>query len=234
MQLASLSRLFDATGGLIWHARALRSRRSLWRPFLDEVSSFLDQAPPGHQNLVLVGPSAGWCLSDKFLQNFGSITCIDPDPLAPILFNFVHGAALRRSRAKLIWIDADFFADPLLYLGQAEDQLVLFCNVAGQLFLNSQSQVEVEARLASIPNILSGYNWGSFHDLLSAPIQQALPARRLSSKLDGERVISDYGQGGTWLDHWTANFLPAEVPRVIIPWQLKPKRLHLVEAGWVS
>ena len=237
MQISSLSGLFDITGGLFWHARALRFRHRLWRPFRENIKDFLGSAhktnSKPHSTLVLIGPSAGWCLTDEFLINYKQIICIDPDPLAPILFNLVHGKALRRAKVKVSWRRADFFADPQGQLMGLEDPLILFCNVAGQFFLQNHPEEHVKYVLSQMKYVLSNKDWGSFHDLYSAPLRRDLPMRIYSSRPDGKSLLMDYGLTGAWLDHLTGEFLPQALERRIIAWQLKPERVHLVEAGWV-
>jgi hypothetical protein len=234
MQISSLSRLFDISGGLIWHARALRSRQKLWRSFRESVTQFLESAPGQHQTLVLIGPSAGWCLPDVFITKFEKIICIDPDPLAPFLFGWLHGHSVRQVGTQLIWRHADFFSDPARQLDGLSDPLILLCNVAGQLFLQKGKARAIESELASLKHILSKYDWGSFHDLLSAPIMRDLPVRSYATRPVGEKLLKDYGLSGVWLDHLTGELLPQLNARMILPWQLKPDRLHLVEAGWVK
>ena len=234
MQISSLTRLFDISGGLIWHARALRFRRRLWRPFRDNIRHFLELAPQPHQTLVLIGPSAGWCLPDAFLAKYSHILCIDPDPLAPLLFDLLHGKALRQAQVTLSWREEDFFADPQRQVQGLPDPLILFCNVAGQIFLQNHSERQVEQLLGQMKLVLSGLDWGSFHDLFSAPIRQDLPMRLYSAQPEGESLLRDSGLSGAWLDHLTGELLPQANERRIIPWQLKPDRLHLIEAGWVK
>jgi hypothetical protein len=245
MQISSLPRLFDISGGLIWHARALRFRNQLWRPFRENIRQYLQAAPKHnsnshrnfdqkpHQTLLLIGPSAGWCLTDDFLTVYPQIICIDPDPLAPLLFDWVHGKALRKANVSLSWREEDFFADPQRHLEGLADPIILFCNVAGQLFLQDRPSNHVEEVLVHMKHVLSGMDWGSFHDLFSAPISQDLPMRLYPSKPEGQKLLTDYGLSGAWLDHLTGELLPKGNERLIIPWQLKPDRLHLVEAGWV-
>ena len=46
-----------ASGGLIWHLRALRYRNSLWQPFRQTVQAWLESWQPPTDKLLIVGTS---------------------------------------------------------------------------------------------------------------------------------------------------------------------------------
>ena len=64
------SGLVSPTGGLIYHWRAWRYRRSLWRPFIEPLAIWLADWTPAERALLLVGPSAGYCLPAALLERF--------------------------------------------------------------------------------------------------------------------------------------------------------------------
>ncbi len=229
-----LSAKADRTGGFFWHMRALVARRSLWVPFREEVESWLAGWTPPHRKLLLVGPSAGWCLPDSFLTRFEEITAVDIDPFAKPLFSLLHGRALRRAGVRLSWSQTDFFADPAHVLHAHPDATVLFCNVAGQRCVQTRDSAAVEQEMLRLRALLQGRSWASFHDLLSAETHETRQARHLAQQMSAYDLLSSYGLGGEWFDHLTGQLLPPNSPRRIMPWRINRGRLHLIEAGWVE
>ena len=224
----------DRTGGLFWHMRALVARRSLWAPFRVGVEDWLASWTPPSDELLLVGPSAGWCLPDAFLTRFARLQAFDIDPAAQPLFRWVHGGALRRAGAALSWTQADFFADVAGILAAHPAAAVLFCNVAGQRCIQTPDSQAVEAEMMRLQQLLTGRSWASFHDLLSGRASVVLPSRPLAGRMDARDLIASYGLGGEWYDHSTGSLLPQGVQRRILPWRFQRDRLHLIEAGWVE
>lgn len=224
----------DRTGGFFWHMRALVARQSLWAPFRREVEVWLADWKPASRKLLLIGPSAGWCLPDSFLTRFDHIDAVDIDPSAPRLFGLVHGRALRRAGVSLAWSNASFFDDPASVLAAHPQAAVLLCNIAGQRCIQLRDPSAVEAEMLRLRALLQGRAWASFHDLLSANISDAPPVRRLSRAMGAHALLSSYGLGGEWFDHLTGALLPEDAPRRIMPWRFKRTRLHLIEAGFVE
>ncbi len=228
----------DLTGGLYWHMRALVARQRLWAPFRAELDDWLTGWAPPVRSLLLVGPSAGWCLPDHFLARFDKLHAVDIDPAAQSFFRLLHGGALRRAGAELSWARRDFFADPVSVLAAYPDAAVLFCNVAGQRCVQVRDPVAVEAELSRLQGLLQGRSWASFHDLLSgksggksgiAPASLHLPQH-----MGAHELLASCGLGGEWYDHLTGQLLPQTAPRRILPWRFNRGRLHLIEAGWVE
>lgn len=224
----------DLTGGLAWHLRALVARHWLWAPFRAQLEAWLIGWSPPTRMLLLVGPSAGWCLPDNFLTRFDHLHAVDIDPAAEPLFRLLHGGALRRAGADLSWSRMDFFADPAGVLAAHPEAAVLFCNVAGQRCVQVRDPLAVEAEMAALQGLLRGRDWASFHDLLSARTLVAPPARSLSGHVGAHELLASLGLGGEWFDHLTGCLLPPDAARRILPWRFKRRRLHLIEAGWVE
>jgi len=224
----------DRTGGLFWHLRALVARRFLWAPFRAGVEDWLATWTPPCDELLLVGPSAGWCLPDSFLTRFSRLQAFDIDPAAQPLFRLLHGRALRRAGVSLAWTQADFFADIPAILAAHPNAAVLFCNVAGQRCIQTPDAGAVEAEMVLLQGLLRGRNWASFHDLLSGHASLDLQQRKLDGRMGARDLIASYGLGGEWYDHSTGQLLPQGVPRRILPWRFQRGRLHLIEAGWVE
>ena len=224
----------DLTGGLFWHMRALVARRSLWAPFRADLESWLAEWSPAGATLLLVGPSAGWCLPDTFLTRFERLHAVDIDPAAQPLFRLLHGQRLRRAGVALSWSQGDFFADPASVLAASPGAAILFCNVAGQRCVQLRNADAVEAEMAAMKGLLAGRSWASFHDLLSGDANAAPPALQLRQHMGAHELLGALGFGGEWFDHLTGGLLPQKSPRRILPWRFNRGRLHLIEAGWVE
>ena len=224
---------FRQTGGLRWHARALKNWR-LHEPFRREVHAFLAHWQPPTADVVLVGPSAGWSLPSSFLSRFSRLTFIELDRAAPLFFRLRHGRILRANERSSRWILGDFTVHLRPVIEAQPGCAVLFCNVLGQLGLE---RADYESQLAVLPQSLSGHPWASFHDRFSTAIAQsqlpALDAFSTDQPLDA-RALQNLGLTGQWTDHGTGQLLMPGVMRRYIPWQITSRRFHWVEAGSVG
>jgi hypothetical protein len=224
---------FRKTGGVRWHARALRYRR-LHGPFRSHVGEFLEAWQPQANRLVLVGCSAGWFLPGSFLSRFRSLTCIELDRAAPHCFQLLHGRHLSRAGTSMRWILQDFI-DCLPSVLQADTEAaVLFCNVLGQL---GMERADFDRQLATLPSRLEGRPWASFHDRFSTTRRHAAlrQARAFSSSVALDAAgLQRLGMTGEWIDHGTATVLPEHGLRMYFPWHISPTRFHWIEAGAIS
>lgn len=214
------------SGGLRWHGRAFLRHRTLWAPFRNALSTFLERWQPSSRSLILVGPSAGWCLPDAFLRRFDRIIAVDPDGWARLLFRRLHPDAQLAE-----WIRGDFFVEAPDLLAKEPDAAVLFCNVLGQLRFAGFEEAVIADRLKSLPSLLDGYPWASFHEVFSGETELTPRALSLAGASLGEALLRQLGLSGQWLDHGAGAALPKTVPRDIVPWRFAPERLHLVEMG---
>lgn len=214
------------SGGFFWHTRAIYRRNRLWKPFRDALERFLSAWQPKTRSLILVGPSAGWCLPTSFLVRFDRITAVDPDLLAPLLFRHLHPEA--RITA---WLRDDFFHCGADLLTREPDAAVLFCNVLGQLRFSGLDEREVVGRIASLAPLLVGRPWASFHEILSGETPVTPRALPLAGPPHHEALLRQLGLSGEWLDHGAGDVLPKNAQRDIVPWRFAPGRIHLVEMG---
>lgn len=221
-----MSRKPDRSGGLNWHLRAFWRQRALWQPFRKALADFLDQWHPDATRLILVGPSAGWCLPDPWLNRFQAVTAIDPDPWAAPIFRRLHPKVRLES-----WIRGDFFAEGPDLLKAQPKAAVLFCNVLGQLRFSGLDGRDVQARIAQIGALLAGHPWASFHEIMSCASAANPPPLLLLHAQEHRALLQQLGLSGEWLDHEAGSTLPVANPRVIVPWRFAPDRLHLVEMG---
>lgn len=234
--------LFTLSGGLVYHARALRHRAGLWTPFREALADWLVENLPVAEELILVGPSAGHCLPVAHLSRFRRVLALEPDPLARRLL------ALRLRGPQLVFEHRDLLVQPLLSGGSGLDVLlarrpraaVLFCNLLGQLQLELPDEAQAVFRAAlrrRVLPLLAGRSWASFHDRWSLdrgpdqPTPTSLAFERLPS--DEELGVACFGAAGapvSVLDHGTSGLFPDGLPRRYFAWQITPLALHVVEA----
>ena len=246
------SSLISASGGLLWHAKAILRYRSLWSDFTNRIERFLldwkaDMAlGPGPQpkGLLLLGPSGGWCLPTKgFVDAFSEEIAVDPDPAARAIFRRrfkpndtqpAHtGGAL-----SLTWVASTFERVLPALLIRHPHHAVLFCNVLGQLRYQDKKTLErIEFELGQIKLTLAGRHWASFHDRISGEAKstnlQELEFFSASTVTTNE-LAKRVAKGGEWLDHLTESVLPAQAARRFMAWPIGQERIHWIEAGWVE
>ena len=241
----------DTTGGLRWHWRAFWRRRR-WRDTTRLIADWLDTTTPASTHLLLIGGSAGWMMSGRWLQRFSRIDLIDVDPYAPRLFRFNHGSALRESGTELNYVQADGIAGLDALLDAHPQATLFFDNVLGQHLYRVRSIERAEADLAGIAAKLAGRDWGSVHDLYSGPADPlALPVSPQMSfdalrdtdglVIDGlrgtplhKRLLAQVGGQPDWMDHLTSELFPVGAHSRLIAWPFLPTYAHWLQAGWVS
>jgi hypothetical protein len=206
-----LAHLLDASGGLGYHLRALGGRRR-WAPFIGEVAGWLQAWQPPRDELVVVGPSAGYTLDAAFLARFRRITALEPDPLARYL--------LGRRFPAFAFDDLDCLMDaegPARLAARFPRSAILFANVLGQV----RDAAAMPALAAALRAALAEHRWASYHDLLSAPQRPraALPptlAAAGDAAALARRLWADQAVAVT--DHGTAGLLPG--PARLALWDL--------------
>ena len=228
--------LFIPSGGPVWHWRALW-RLWRWAGFKSELARHLENWRPPSDRLLLMGPSAGWCLPSAFLARFKTIDAVDIDPLAPLLFRFNHGLALARSGTSLTFHKLNLFREFDSILKAYPEHAILFSNVLGQHLFHDEDQARAQATIEAIKLSLYNRYWASFHDRLSGayPPGKTLPIAQTSPRaVESATLASNLGLSGQWLDHLTVNVLPDETERHLILWPLLADWLHIVEFGSVE
>lgn len=188
--------LFDPTGGLIYHLRALRHRHQRWAPFHAAVAAWLNDWQPARRQLVIVGPSAGYALPLGFFARFDSVVALEPDPLA----RWRLGRRPDATKLQFDTLDCLNSPDGLGHLAaRFPDAAVLFSNVLGQV------TAPLEDWSSLLKRHLSTQPWASYHDVIStrsAPRPAApasvqtdtdLPTLLARFWLDQELEIVDHG-----------------------------------------
>jgi len=246
-----LPKSLDTSGGLRWHVRALW-RRSQWRDTTRRIADWLDTTQPASRHLLLIGGSAGWMMSGRWLQRFSRIDLIDLDPYAHRLFRWNHGRALRESGTELHIAAFDALESLESLLRQHPDATIFFDNVLGQHLFRVRQIERTEADLARITKQLKGRDWGSVHDLFSGPTDPlklpAVPITQFNAVRDANGWVSE-GLSGTplhvrmlaqvagvpdWVDHLTSELFPVGTHSRLIAWPFLPEYAHWLQAGWVA
>ncbi len=246
-----MSAVRDITGGLRWHWRAFW-RRHQWHTTTQLIADWLDTTQPASDQLLLIGGSAGWMMSGRWLQRFARIELVDIDPYAPRLFRFNHGRALRESGTVLNFIQTDGLAGLDALLDAHPHATLFFDNVLGQHRHRVSSIERAEADLAGIAARLSGRDWGSVHDLFSGPADplsvpvpaqwrfdavreaRGLVADGLSGTPLHRRLLAQVGGQPDWMDHLTSELFPVGARSRLIAWPFLPTYAHWLQAGWVA
>lgn len=227
-------RFWHASGGLLWHWRAWHHGHR-WQVFRTDIAGLLQAWDPAERALLLIGPSAGWTLPEDFVQRFDTVSAVEPDPLARLLFT------RRFTGVSPLWLNIDAFADGGLeaLLAQCPGHAVLFCNVAGQVLPDDADTAA--RRCEALREALADRTWASYHDLVSLDTatdpgpgpdrEEGLRWHLADSTL--EEILGSHGRRGRveLLDHHTAS-LARGLISCTLPWPLHPGRLHLVQ--WVA
>jgi hypothetical protein len=232
-------------GGVVYHLRARRFRRTLWAPFEQALSTWLEAWEPCSDSVLLVGPSAGYCLADRFLARFRDVLVLEPDPVARLIL----ARRLARLRVRRVRTCAeDLLVRGLLgpgrdlgaLLDEDETRAVVFCNLLGQVrFLLPDEAFDAWAdafRTRVVP-ALASRSWVSFHDRVSGELAPALGAGAVSAGVLDERALVTRfyaaprdSQGTVELvDHLTGALWPSWLARRYFAWEVVPGRFHLIE-----
>ena len=219
-----------SSGGIIYHLRALlhgKKSDSLWASHRDQVKAFLSLWNPPEKNLLVVGTSGGYSIPKEFLERFTTITAVEPDSFARVIFE-------RRFGMKPKWVtqEIDFRNLDSLKALVAPDTAVLFTNLLGQL--SFPRAVETKRKLKEV---LSQSSWASYHDALSGEHLE------FDTELSEKYRQASLAQMKTWIypkikggtleinAHQGPDLFASEPGNQFLYWQwrITPKRTHLIE-----
>ncbi len=222
-----------------WHLRAsLAGRR--WARTMTQIEDWLLGGPQGHDQLILLGASAGWMMPQSFLARFVEISCIDFDWLGRILFKRRFAHLFKNGDRRLSYQLGDAHALLPRLLRAQPRALVLFDNLLGLDTLYTRDLTLTQQRLSALKVLLMGRNWGSVHDRLSGPAGPFLhrpPAavpHITGTPLSENALIQSIHGWGRWLDHSTSSVFPAGFPSRFIAWPIVSGRWHWLEAAWIT
>jgi hypothetical protein len=211
--------LTHPSGGLVYHWRAARDRNGLWRPFRDQIATWLAEWQPTPRHLVLIGPSAGYTLNPGFLARFDRVSALEPDGLACIL--------LRRRYPAIRFDFHPALGQPEALLRQFPGAAYLFCNLLGQAWTSTAAEQWRPALEAA----LAGRSWASYHDIVSTTRPpDRTDAIDLAALGDPDDLLERFWVRGELSvdDHGTYGLFP-DLPRRYALWQIGPGRFHLIE-----
>lgn len=225
-------KLFNPTGGLVYHLRARRYHDSLWAPFRQQIAQFLDDWQPREKELLILGPSGGYTLPTDFLERFDKVHLSDPDPWAPFFFRKNHpGVNTSWSRNNLIFKSKKFAPELLNDHIKNQNVAVLFSNLLGQLPLVADSS-GLQGWWTALQPELNRRSWASYHDLFSFPQYAALPSSLPQTPV--VPLLVDWAIRAQkpleLTDHGTSELFPNSL--ATWTWHLSPRRTHIV--GGVS
>jgi hypothetical protein len=223
--------MLNPAGGLRYHWRARRHARR-WSTFVEPLAQWLEEWRPDAESLLLVGPSAGWCLPDAVLSRFARIDVLEPDPIARVIL----ARRVRRLGRHIRAHDRDYLTgDPARCAELRRDfprHAILFCNVLGQVrFLRPALEDEERNRVwkQALMAALDGGAWASFHDRLSGRLVPRLDVTGDAAMSDDDLAAAFYDGDGELITHGTDGLFPG-LSRRYFAWELIPGWHHLIEA----
>jgi len=241
------------SGGLKWHLRAFLNRKK-WGLLKNGLNTELADWQVSKNELLLVGPSAGWTLPNAYLNQFSRIHAIDLDPLAKRLFLTNHPLL----KNKLHWQTADYLEQLPQWLSDPKNTNtpLLFCNTLGQRGLHTENLDQTLADFSKIQGWVKNHDWFSYHDRLSFQLPKHSNAHRIVKELSD--TASQLKQTGTLptellltalrlaelrstqglqleiTDHCTEHVLPSACSRSYQAWPMTPRSIHIIEMGFSS
>ena len=223
-----------------WHLRAWRAQ-ARWQRTRGAIADWLSLAPPGFDDLLVFGASAGWMMDDAFLSRFRRIDAVDFEWAAGPLFRLRHAHVIRGHRIEVRFHRVEALSGLEQMLALRPQALVLFDNVLGQYTLTCRDIVRAERTLGGLKARMKGRTWGSVHDAISGPGRLlALDEEPAPMHLPAQAPWPDHqltdlvGGRDAWRDHLTRAVLPADAPSVMMAWQLTPGYWHWLQAGWTG
>lgn len=236
----------NLTGGPAWHWQAWRSQKA-WAPTVDALETWLlaQTSDTPRSSLVLIGASAGWMMSSKWLCQFKEVHTYDIDPMAAPLFRWRHGKKLRAQNIELQCHTQNALTDLPALLAIHPKACVFFDNLLGQLRFNCTDIHEVEQNIARIVKAMNGREWGSVHDRMSGQVSGTLPLQpkpdtpwpQTKGHLEPEQAqkwLHRLQAQSPWLDHLTGKVFGKDTPIYNLAWAFKPNYWHWLQAGWVK
>ena len=241
--------LTNAAGGLAYHWLALRQRRALWTPYRLAVATHLRAWAPLEQELVLIGPSAGWNLDSEFLMRFQLVHAIEPDPLARWLLrrrfplvrwqmatrDYFDPAAPQGWTANLASLFSDYPSQALLFFGFLGQMVVLHPDAVAQ---EQGTGVVATAAFRRWKSALQGHlaqrSWCSLHDRWvghSAPKPEALSTDGATLARESSDPMHLWPRGAHVVDVFTDGLVPNQ-NRQLLLWRRMPDRWHAMELAW--
>lgn len=234
----------NLTGGIHWHWRAWRAGAQ-WDATRTDIETWLLGQTSASDQLIMIGASAGWMMSDMWLSRFKTVDTWDIDPFAAILFKWRHARVLSQQGVQLRCHTGDAITLLPQLLNEHPKATIFFDNVLGQIRFQTHTIAQAEKRLQTITRALRGRTWGSVHDRMSGPVERAWMDASLPSAqtvLSGDpnegthtqQWLGQLGAKSPWLDHLTGNIFVPGTAITNIAWPMQSAYWHWLQAGWVK
>ena len=241
--------LLSKSGGLLYHFKARSYSQTIWGPYINNVYSWLDAWKPKKDKLLLIGPSSGYSISNRFLNRFKHIDAIEIDPLARLLFSYSHDK-------KIHWDKQDYFKfssnnnfnESFNKISEKyADHAILFCNFLGQVsFLISNNEDRFLNFESALQEFVKERSWASYHDIFSINAK-AKPI--MIGDVSHVNLTVDINKNNVQFAKWLQNFIePPKNHEVVVndhktfnffektkninyfAWELQPRQTNIIEA----
>lgn len=206
---------------------------------MNQIEDWLMESPSGHEELVVLGASAGWMMSPIFLTRFRRVVCVDLDWLGGLLFRTRFRRLFSPLGRRLHYQLGDAHVLLPKLLCSYPKALILFDNFLGLDSLYTRDLEFTQNRMSALKILLRGRAWGSLHDRLSGPAPvfpdhpPCVMHHRTGTEIPEIDLIRSLGGSGQWLDHTTATVFPDGLRSCLIAWPITLERWHWLEAAWV-
>jgi len=221
-------KFLNSAGGLSYHWRAFKYAHSLWRDTRQQLKNWLEDWDIEYDEILLIGPSAGYTLPTEWLARFKTKWAIEPDPVARTLFEHRFG--------KTKWVNRPLYPENHLsrLVAEFKDSPILFCNILGQVPLLYRRQIlkepqSFESWKTSLQTNLQKRFFASYHDLYSSQQDFEVMAHETSADLNFGS-LARWPMGAEIIDHQISDLFKNFPHRRFIKWSLTPRHHHLLEA----
>ncbi len=237
----------NPAGGLFYHYCALKYRHSRWKTFREPLNEWLLEWDFEHEDLLIVGSSGGYSLSDAFLMRFKSITIIEPDPIARFIFlkRFEKmGIPIHHDPEDYFSPEKNDFQPSRLqdFFKKYQTHSIVFSNLLGQfphLFPKAAERESFKFWKKILRRELDQrFSWLSYHDRISSRYEFKLSVNIMKSSQDFTN--SELVESLEWAnqspraiqigDHQTGDLFQGMERRYFV-WRIFPGQCHLVEGA---
>lgn len=221
--------LLNPAGGLRYHFTASVRKKS-WQNFKNELNEWMMNWNPKSESVVLVGPSAGYLITDEFLKKFKQIEAWDIDPLAPVLFKKQH------PKIKVKWKKKDWFKTFLMANQKPNlNTAYVFTGILGQLSFLVKDDQEYDKVFKALNEFLSDTPFLSFHDrwVSHQSFKKPHPNALMSTEtLDIPKIIKhfwEYSEDQVIEEHELGKLYRHSRSFFYGAWDLRNKEHHIIE-----
>lgn len=228
----------NVTGGLVYHWRALKYSSSLWKSYHKNIAEWLAEWPQKNERLLLVGPSAGYSLTNEFLSRYKKIVVNELDSCARYLFKKkFYKSDIDFIKTDLLGTTRDLVPDQFItYINSNLSCDILFANVLGQISILTANNPEKFISWSSkLKKGIQSKNFASYHDLFSFKGSYRWKSESIlcDGAVEEDRLVREFIDSDSLtqielMDHWTQNLMSLGRRRVL-HWEIAPKQHHLIE-----